>query len=151
MNCVLAIDTSDSKGAYIRFRTNNTWDADVGRWSNGVWIQNAHASLKQQLGIKDDGTLVFEEVISGGVNSYKVYHEGYAFPLDSDSAGYYGNMKLYAEYSNEVNFGGSYNSGTIYFSYRAKDSKPLINKFIFGNDTTQATLCAASFVKKDGT
>ena len=43
-----------------------------------------------------------------------------------------GTMTLYAHNSNEVNFGGTNNSGTIYFGYRAIDSKPIPSTFVFG-------------------
>ena len=39
-------------------------------------------------------------------------------------------MTLYAHHSNEVNFGGTNNSGTIYFGYRAMDSKPIPSTFV---------------------
>ena len=53
-------------------------------------------------------------------------------------------MKIYAESSNEVNFGGTSNLSAIYFGYRAKDSKPIPSKFIFGGDGT-SELVAAKF------
>ena len=43
-----------------------------------------------------------------------------------------GTMTLYAHHSNEVNFGGTNNSDTIYFGYRALDSKPIPSVFVFG-------------------
>lgn len=55
-------------------------------------------------------------------------------------------MKVYAERANEVNFGGSNNSGVIYFGYRAKDSKPIPTEFIFGGSTGTATVKAANFL-----
>jgi hypothetical protein len=54
-------------------------------------------------------------------------------------------MKLYAQHSNEVNFGGTNNSSTIYFGYRAVDSKPTPTQFIFGGPSGSATLVAAYF------
>lgn len=56
----------------------------------------------------------------------------------SDSDG----MRVYGENSNEVNFGGTNNSGTIYFGYRAKDSKPIPTTFTFGGSTGTATIKA---------
>ena len=53
-------------------------------------------------------------------------------------------MKLYAQYSNELNFGGTNNSGTIYFGYRAADSKPIPTQFVFGGPSGSATLVAAN-------
>ena len=56
-----------------------------------------------------------------------------------------GTMTVYSMQNNEVNFGGSNNSATIYFGYRAKDSKPIPSNFIFGGSTGTATLTAAKF------
>lgn len=56
-------------------------------------------------------------------------------------------MILYAEKSNEINFGGSNanSSGNIIFGYRAKDSKAIPTNFIFGGSTGTATLQATAF------
>ena len=54
-------------------------------------------------------------------------------------------MKVYGQYNNEVNFGGTNNSSTIYFGYRAVDSKPIPSKFIFGGNSGTAELVAAKF------
>lgn len=56
-----------------------------------------------------------------------------------------GTMTIYPMANNEVNFGGSNNSATIYFGYRAKDSKPIPTSFVFGGSTGTATLTAAKF------
>lgn len=56
-----------------------------------------------------------------------------------------GTMTIYPMANNEVNFGGSNNSATIYFGYRAKDSKPIPTSFVFGGSTETATLTAAKF------
>jgi hypothetical protein len=56
-----------------------------------------------------------------------------------------GTMKIYSEVNNEINFGGSNNSSTIHFGHRAKDSKPIPTKFVFGNVTGTAELVAAKF------
>lgn len=54
-----------------------------------------------------------------------------------------GTMALYSEYNNEINFGGTNSSETIYFGYRAKDSKPIPTKFVFGGTTGTARILAA--------
>lgn len=51
-------------------------------------------------------------------------------------------MKLYAEKNNEVNFGGTNTSSTIYFGLRATDSKSVPTKFVFGSNTGTASLVA---------
>lgn len=56
-----------------------------------------------------------------------------------------GTMTIYPMGGNEVNFGGSNNSATIYFGFRAKDSKPIPTSFVFGGSTGTATLTAAKF------
>lgn len=56
-----------------------------------------------------------------------------------------GTMTIYPMANNEVNFGGSNNSDTIYFGYRAKDNKPIPTSFVFGGSTGTATLTAAKF------
>lgn len=58
---------------------------------------------------------------------------------------------LYAEKQNEINFGGTSNSATIYFGYRATDSKPIPSKFVFGSTTGTAELLAKTYKKTDGT
>ena len=57
-------------------------------------------------------------------------------------------MTLYAHGGNEINFGGTNASDTIYFGYRAIESKPIPTKFIFGGSTGTATLTAGGFKKK---
>lgn len=56
-----------------------------------------------------------------------------------------GNMTIVTGWDNEVNFGGSSDSNSIYFSYRAQDNKPIISNFIFGGSTGSATIKAAGF------
>lgn len=60
-----------------------------------------------------------------------------------------GGMTLYAHGGNEINFGGTNASSTIYFGYRATESKPIPTSFIFGGSTGTATLTAGGFKKKD--
>ena len=62
----------------------------------------------------------------------------------SRSLGTDDSIKLYAQYSNEINFGGT-NTGTdIYIGYRATDSRPIPTNFIFGGSGS-ATITAARF------
>lgn len=55
-----------------------------------------------------------------------------------------GTMTIKPERNNEVNFGGTHNSATIYFGYRAVDSKPIPTQFVFGSSSGTATLVAKS-------
>lgn len=62
-----------------------------------------------------------------------------------------GSMTTITGWNNEVNFGGSNDSSTIYFSYRAQGNKPIITDFIFGSSTGTATVQAAKFKINGGT
>lgn len=53
-----------------------------------------------------------------------------------------GTMKVYAESTNEINFGGTNGSNTVYFGYRKKDSKEIPSIFIFGSGTGTANIQA---------
>ena len=55
-------------------------------------------------------------------------------------------MKLYSNYSNEINFGGTNNSSTIFFGYRATDSKPIPTSFVFGGSTGTASITASTLI-----
>lgn len=57
---------------------------------------------------------------------------------------YDGGNSLYAGWSNEVNFGGTSSTSSIYFGYRALDSKPIPTQFIFGGADGSAILTAKS-------
>ena len=67
---------------------------------------------------------------------------------NASSAGYVtsdNSMRLYAQHSNEINFGGTNSASSIYFGYRAVDTKPIPSTFYFGGSTGTATLVAAKF------
>ena len=64
------------------------------------------------------------------------------------SAGYAGyitdgTMDAIAQYNNELNFGGSDGSSTIYFGYRARGSKGIPTSFIFGGSSGSASITCA--------
>ena len=58
---------------------------------------------------------------------------------------------LYPENNNEINFGGTNTSTTMYFGYRAKDSRAIPTKFIFGGSTGTADLQAKTVYLGSGT
>lgn len=76
--------------------------------------------------------------LSGNASTASVASEASVLRTDES-------MKLYAQYNNEINFGGNSTSSTIYFGYRAADSKPIPTNFVFGGNTGTATITAASF------
>lgn len=53
---------------------------------------------------------------------------------------------LYPNNNNEINFGGTNTSDTIYFGYRATDSRPKPATFVFGSGSGTATIKAAVLV-----
>ena len=60
-----------------------------------------------------------------------------------------GGMALYANNKNEINFGGTNTSSTIFFGYRATGSRSIPTSFIFGGSGGTARLTAGGFKKKD--
>lgn len=58
-----------------------------------------------------------------------------------------GSIKLYAQNNNQLNFGGTNNSTTIYFGYQTTDSRAIPTNFVFGGSTGTATLTANGFIK----
>ncbi len=57
-----------------------------------------------------------------------------------------GTMKIYAEKNNELNFGGNnVGNNTIFFGFRAKDSKAIPAKFVMGGTSGTAEVVATKF------
>ena len=57
-----------------------------------------------------------------------------------------GNLIVYPQSNNEINFGGSFASNDIWFGYRAAGSRGKPTKFIMGGGSGAATIQAGSFV-----
>ena len=99
------------------------------------------ARLTGTYGIDISGTARYAQELSSPISSV-----AYA-----DTAGYAAAVgdftnTLYAERGSEINFGGTSGSDTIYFGYRARDSKPMPNIYIFGTGSGTATVQAKTFV-----
>jgi len=79
------------------------------------------------------------KVFFGGTTYYidKGYYNG-----KSETAGRVGDgsLYLYCSGGDEVNFGGSTNTDTIYFGFRATDSKPFITNYKFGGSSVSAVV-----------
>ena len=58
-----------------------------------------------------------------------------------------GGMKIYGSNGDEVNFGGSTSSSTIYFGYRATDNKAIPTGYVFGTGNGTATVKAKKFLQ----
>lgn len=57
-----------------------------------------------------------------------------------------GSMMVVPNNSNEVNFGGTNSSNTIYFGYRATGSKPIPATYVFGNNSNGSATIKAGAV-----
>lgn len=98
-----------------------------------------------------DGSTRYNIIHSGNIGSQSVNYATSAGSSNTATiAGSLGDndtINMYAQYSNEINFGGGNSSSTIYFGYRATDSRPIPTEFIFGNTTGTANLKASKFIK----
>lgn len=100
-------------------------------------IVSGPSTLLSNVNLK--GNLTVNGTITGSLSG-NASTASSAYALCADAT-----MKLYAQASNEINFGGTSNSNTIYFGYRAVDSKPIPTKFVFGGSSGTAELVAAKF------
>ena len=83
-------------------------------------------------------------ITSDNISSQTVAIANLARTLSQDNT-----INLYVHNNNELNFGGTNASTTIYFGYRAADSRAIPTSFVFGGSTGSATLTANGFIKKD--
>ena len=113
--------------------------------SDNVWIRTtAQGIIPYQAGGAGSGhqylgtsSWYFSQAYIDNIHSSNIYS---ANGMGADDT-----MFIKAEYSNEVNFGGTNNSSTIFFGYRAAGSKPIPTSFIFGGSTGTATVTASTF------
>lgn len=98
---------------------------------NGVTIKGTTVEVTTVKGTTIDATTVNATTLNGKATS--------AVKITDDT------MTVYSEYNNEVNFGGSNASSTIYLGYRAKDSKAIPTLFVFGGSGGSSTLQATKF------
>lgn len=144
------LDDNPSRTMMIRGRNNDT-NKTFTTWSKFLHSDNYTAYTVTKTGTGASGTWgisisgnaatatsATSATTAGSANVATI-----ARVLGSDDS-----MKLYANHSNEVNFGGTNNSSTIFFGYRATDSKPIPTSFIFGSDTGTASITANKFIKK---
>lgn len=124
--------TSTSYGAQIAIDDDPTYYIALRQRGTGGW--SGWKRIPMADGTGASGTWGINITGSSGSAIKATYLEG-----SNDS------MKLYAEQSNEINFGGTNAATTIYFGYRAKDSKPIPTNFIFGGSSGTATITANYF------
>mgnify|MGYP006368627735 FL=1 len=104
--------TSTSYGAQIAIDDDPTYYIALRQRGTSGW--SGWKRIPMGDGTGASGTWSINITGSSGSAIKATYLEG---PDDS--------MKLYAERSNEINFGGTGTATTIYFGYRAKDSKAI--------------------------
>ena len=107
---------SSGKSFYLYGDTSNA--------SRGLYDDNAGFVI----GVSNSGATFYGN-LSGNASS-----AGY---VTSDNS-----MRLYAQYNNEINFGGTNAASNIYFGYRAVDSKPIPTNFYFGGSDGTANIIA---------
>lgn len=69
---------------------------------------------------------------------YRILHAGNYQNYPNTKVGV-STIWLYPENNNEINFGGTNTSSTIFFGYRAKDSRVKPTAFVFGNNNSPST------------
>lgn len=134
-----------------------SWSWNSGSVGGQIYLDDNPSKIMAIRGYNTDKTFTTwsQFIHSGNIGSQSVNYATSAGSASSASVASEarvlcadGTMKLYANHSNEVNFGGTNNSSTIFFGYRATDSKPIPTSFVFGADTGTATLTSSGFKKK---
>lgn len=144
----------DTTRMYVYIGNNNTsWSypnitiSDVTVGHSGTIAQ-----LKSGWGISfSTSTKTIHKTISNTCITYNAHNADYATSATTAAKIGDGGMYLYAHNSNEINFGGTNNSTTLYFGYRAMDSRPIPTKFIFGGTSGSADLQAKTIYLGSGT
>jgi hypothetical protein len=133
-----------TKNAVTSFMVVNGEDT-VTNINNERWL-----SLTPGLQVKQNCVSIGKLIPNGSSPTHRLYVAGglcatggISNDTDDSTIKCYG----YFERKNELNFGGSgdNDSNVMYFSYRAKDSRPIIANFIFGGNSGTATLKAAAY------
>ena len=107
-----------------------SYDASKFEWQSGSW-----STTKP--------TAAYTSTITSRVN--------YANSAASSVIAGDSTMTIVPQNNNEINFGGTNASSTLYFGYRATGSKPIPTAFVFGGSTGSASVTADSFKKAGGT
>lgn len=135
----------------IRLRDESaTWGGGIAWDSNGnecmsFMAKNANTVFKFKAGF-DPYTFANGKMMAQtadlliGSSVIQTMHPVYAYSFGSE-----GSMVVKPQSSNEVNFGGTSDSSTIYIGYRAVDKKPIPTMFIFGGSTGSAAIKATGY------
>lgn len=124
---------------YIRFYSNGAIVTDVGyskdlstHLYNGNLTSHPTLVLGRTNNLTDGMQFRYSKVY------YNVLHAGNYQNYPNTKVGV-STIWLYPENNNEINFGGTNTSSTIFFGYRAKDSRVKPTAFVFGNNNSPST------------
>lgn len=101
-------------------------------------------SLTPGLQIKYNKVSIGALIADGQDIDYKLQVAG---TIKADAFTTDGTCALLAHHSNELNFGGTSDSDTIFFGYRAAGSRPKPTNYIFGSGSGTASVKAAKYFK----
>ena len=140
------LDDNPSQTMMIRGR-NNDADRTFTNWAKFLHSGNYTSYTVTKTGSGASGTWGIS--ISGNAATATTASSASVATI-ARSLGTDDTMKLYANHNNEVNFGGTFKDNTsIFFGYRATDSKAIPTSFVFGSSTGTATVTAKGFIMKD--
>lgn len=101
-------------------------------------------SLTPGLQIKNNKVSIGSLIADGADIDYKLQVAG---TVKADAFTTDGTCALVAQQSNELNFGGTNNSDTIFFGYRTAGSRPKPTNYVFGSGGGTASVKAAKYFK----
>ena len=107
--------------------------ANYQEWSFDFRDKGSYTGVYWQVWDESKNTLLRVDADTGKVSA----PYGFVGAIGDDT------FTIKPEKNNEVNFGGTHPSHTIYFGYRATDSKPIPSNFVFGNTTGTAAITAS--------
>ena len=155
-------------GGGIHFKKNgaNDWGQAI-TWSHsdetshaGIYVKSSGAyGTKMYLCTTNlfvDGAKAALEIDASGKitalrNNFVGNLTGKASTADSATIAGDGTMTIVPQYNNEINFGGTNASSTLFFGHRAAGSKPIPTAFVFGGSSGSASITASKFIKSGGT
>lgn len=124
---------------YIRFYSNGAIVTDVGyskdlstHLYNGNLTSHPTLVLGRTNNLTDGMQFRYSNVY------YNVLHAGNYQNYPNTKVGV-STIWVYPEHTNEINFGGTNTTSTIFFGYRAKDSRVKPEAFVFGNNNSPST------------
>ena len=129
-----------TKNAVTSFMFINGEDI-INNGSSGRW-----QSVTPGLQIKNNSVSIGKLIGNGASQTCKLHVEG-KVNATSGFTSDDGVTTITAGHSNEINFGGTGTSDSIYFGYRGKDSRPKPTTFVFGSGSGTASVNAGKYYK----